>query len=247
MAPDRLRKRIRQPRPRARSIRRFSRAGTREGAAYRDGDARQGAPNSASRTARSPRQTIDLFPGKDATTDAPLAVFIHGGWWRSLEPAIFSQMARGPNAHGVNVAVAGYDLCPQVSIADIIEQMRAACLLLWRTAQEAHDGQRPFRRRPSCRLHGGDRLEDARRRRAGRSGAGRPTRSPACSTSRRCCSLAERRSASSTQRSAARVSPLFWHVPPQAAALDAVVGAHESSEFLRQSKIIADAWREQAR
>ncbi len=62
----------------------------------------------------------------------PLAMFIHGGWWRSLEPAMFSQMAAGPNAHGVTVAVAGYDLCPQVSIATIIEQMRAACLWLWR-------------------------------------------------------------------------------------------------------------------
>ena len=35
---------------------------------------------------------------------------------------------RRPNAQGVTVAVVGYDLCPQVTIAAIIEQMRAACL-----------------------------------------------------------------------------------------------------------------------
>ena len=35
------------------------------------------------------------------------------------------------NAHGITVAVAGYDLCPIVTIADIIEQMRRACLFLW--------------------------------------------------------------------------------------------------------------------
>ena len=52
--------------------------------------------------------------------------------WRSLEPAKFSQMARGLNGHGVSVAVVGYDLCPQVSIGDIVEEMRAACLYLWR-------------------------------------------------------------------------------------------------------------------
>ena len=45
---------------------------------------------------------------------------------------MFSQLAAGPNAHGVSVAVAGYELCPGRSIADIIEQMRTACLWLWR-------------------------------------------------------------------------------------------------------------------
>ncbi len=45
-------------------------------------------------------------------------------------------MAAGPNAQGVTVAVAGYDLCPQVSIAQIIEQMRAASLYLWRKRRQ---------------------------------------------------------------------------------------------------------------
>jgi arylformamidase len=80
----------------------------------------------------SKRQSVDLFPGKNAGADAPLAMFIHGGWWRTLDPSMFSQMAKGLNAHGVTVAVVGYDLCPTVSIATIIEQMRSACLYLWR-------------------------------------------------------------------------------------------------------------------
>jgi len=41
---------------------------------------------------------------------------------------------------------------------------------------------------------------------------------------------------------ARRVSPLHWRVPA-GCGLDAVVGALESSEFLRQSKAIAEAWR----
>jgi arylformamidase len=40
---------------------------------------------------------------------------------------------------------------------------------------------------------------------------------------------------------ARRVSPLFWPAP-KGRALDAVVGGNESSEFLRQSRIIAEAW-----
>jgi arylformamidase len=42
---------------------------------------------------------------------------------------------------------------------------------------------------------------------------------------------------------AKRISPLFWPLV-RGRTLDAVVGALESSEFLRQSKIVADDWRE---
>src|ERR1035437_1483682 len=107
----------------------FSARGAREAAAYRA--AARGA-EFAIAYGPSPRQTIDLFPAKDDDEMTPLALFIHGGWWRSLEPAMFSQLAAGPNARGLTVTVAGYDFCPQVSIATIIEQMRAACLWLWR-------------------------------------------------------------------------------------------------------------------
>ena len=75
------------------------------------------------------REMIDLF---EARPDAPLAVFIHGGWWRSFDPSVFSHFAIGLNAHGVGVALPGYNLCPDVSIADIIEEMRRALLALWR-------------------------------------------------------------------------------------------------------------------
>src|SRR5712691_7627983 len=79
----------------------------------------------------SPRQAVDLFfPESSGTT--PLALFVHGGYWRSLEHATFSHMARGLNARGIAVAVAGYDLCPQVSIAEIVAQIRQACLYLFR-------------------------------------------------------------------------------------------------------------------
>ena len=40
---------------------------------------------------------------------------------------------------------------------------------------------------------------------------------------------------------ARRMSPLYWKVPA-GRTLDAVVGALESNEFLRQTRIIADGW-----
>jgi arylformamidase len=42
---------------------------------------------------------------------------------------------------------------------------------------------------------------------------------------------------------ARRISPLFWP-GARGRVLDAVVGGLESSEFLRQSKSVADGWRE---
>jgi arylformamidase len=74
----------------------------RDGAAYR-----AAALNARLAMAYGPslRQTVDLFPAKD-DDKAPFAMFIHGGWWRSLEPAMFSQLAAGPNGRGISVAVA---------------------------------------------------------------------------------------------------------------------------------------------
>src|SRR5258705_2953958 len=75
------------------------------------------------------RQFIDLFSPRGATT-APLALFIHGGYWRSLDPSLFSHIARGLHAHHVTVAVVGYDLCPEVTIAQIHAQIPHACPFL---------------------------------------------------------------------------------------------------------------------
>ena len=187
----------------------------------------------------SPKQILDIFPAGD---DAPLALFIHGGWWRSLSPKDFSQMAAGPNAHGVTVAVAGYDLCPQVGIADIVGEMRAACLFLWRK----------YRRHITVYGH---------------SAGGHLS---ACMVATDWTTLAPDAPADLVpaayavsgvydlapltkisvnddlrlnETCAHALSPLYWRVPA-GRILDAVVGAEESSEFLRQSQIIAEAWRQ---
>ena len=133
----------------------------RDGAAYRDEAKAQGRAELGLRYGPTPRQTIDLFSPQGGAANAPLALFIHGGYWRSLEPATFSQLARGMNAHGIAVAVSGYDLVPQVSIADIMAQTQAGLPLSLEAVRQAHHGQRPFGGRTSRRLHDRDRMEEA--------------------------------------------------------------------------------------
>lgn len=185
----------------------------------------------------SPRQILDIFLS-DAGGDAPLAMFIHGGYWRALQPSAFSQVAAGLNAHGVTVALAGYDLCPQVGIGDIVEQMRQAALALWKR----------FGRRFVVLGHsaGGHLAATTLATDWTRHGApadlvpaamaisGLFDLVPLIETSLN----AELRLDAATAK---KLSPLLWPAPA-GKALDAVVGGAESDEFLRQSKAIHETW-----
>lgn len=187
----------------------------------------------------SPRQIIDLFP---VGADAPLAMFIHGGGWRALDPSSFSHMAAGLNAHGVTVAVVGYDLCPQVTVAAIIEEMRAACLFLWRK----------FHRRIFVYGHSaGAHLAACLLATEWKTLApGAPADLvPAIYAASGIYDMTPLTKTKQYQvlgldeQSARAVSPLFWPVPA-GRTLDAVVGTHETSEFLRQTRSLAEAWRQ---
>ena len=74
------------------------------------------------------RARLDYFPcGKKQT---PLFVFIHGGYWQRNEKETFAFVADGPRAHGIDVAVPGYTLAPQVRLTDIVEEIRGALTCL---------------------------------------------------------------------------------------------------------------------
>jgi len=73
---------------------------------------------------------VDVFPAKDP--DAPILVFIHGGYWRQLSSKEFSLVARGPVALGMTVVVSNYALCPKVTLPEITRQSRAAISWLYR-------------------------------------------------------------------------------------------------------------------
>lgn len=86
-------------------------------------------------------EKLDIFPG--AAKDAPVLVFIHGGYWRSLDKADHSFVAPAFTAQGACVVVPNYDLCPAVTIPEITMQMVGA--LAWVYRNIAQHGGNPKR------------------------------------------------------------------------------------------------------
>jgi arylformamidase len=81
-----------------------------------------------------PGESIDLFPARKG--DGSCLMFIHGGYWRSLDKKDFSFLAPALVDAGVSLAVVNYDLCPRVSMEEIVRQMLRASRWLWLNAEE---------------------------------------------------------------------------------------------------------------
>ncbi|HYL90563.1 MAG TPA: alpha/beta hydrolase [Burkholderiales bacterium] len=82
----------------------------------------------------APGETIDLFPSRKG--DGSCMMFIHGGYWRSLDKKDFSFLAPAFVGGGISLAVVNYDLCPKVSMEEIVRQMLRASRWLWLHAEE---------------------------------------------------------------------------------------------------------------
>ncbi|MGH7845960.1 MAG: alpha/beta hydrolase [Candidatus Binatia bacterium] len=82
----------------------------------------------------SPRQVLDIFPS--AATPAPVQLFIHGGYWRSGSKDDYSFLASVLAPAGATAVIMEYDLCPSVSVADIVRQTRAAICWTYRHIAE---------------------------------------------------------------------------------------------------------------
>jgi arylformamidase len=70
-----------------------------------------------------PRHRLDWFPAAGAVRGT--LVFIHGGYWRSLDKAMFSWLAASYVPEGLNVAMLNYRLCPAVRIDEIADDVVA--------------------------------------------------------------------------------------------------------------------------
>ncbi len=187
------------------------------------------------------RHYYDVFPAVGDGRQRPLVVFIHGGYWRSLDPRMFSHMARGLNARGHDVALTGYDLCPQVSILDIIAQQRRALAALWRRfgRRMVVAGHSAGGHLAACMLatNWPDYDRDLPPAMVGAAYAisGLFDLSPLLAVSMN-------EDLRLDAAGALAASPQFW-APPAGLAMDAVVGGDESEAFLDQTRAIADAWR----
>jgi len=70
------------------------------------------------------REQYDFFlPHSDARG---LVVFVHGGYWMRMHRHYFSHMASGACERGWAVAIPSYDLCPEISIKEIAQQIATA-------------------------------------------------------------------------------------------------------------------------
>jgi arylformamidase len=203
----------------------------RDAAAYRE----QHAPR-VMRYGPGARHTIDFFAGDG---QGPIVVYIHGGYWQALDGSSSSHCARGLNAHGIDVAVPTYDLCPQVSVDTIIQQMRATARELARLGRPlVISGHSAGGHLAACLLATDWQSLDASLPKelviAGYAISGLFDLVPLVETSIN--------KAMQLDPSAAKAaSPLFWK-PPTHGSLDAVVGGNESAEYFRQSRTMTEVW-----
>jgi arylformamidase len=187
----------------------------------------------------SQRQVYDVFKPREASGDA-LVLFIHGGYWRGLSHDMFSHMAKGLNERGVPVAVAGYDLCPQVTMGEIITQLRTCVVALWERYQVpvVAVGHSAGGHLAACLL-ATDWSSVAPGMppqivRAAYGISGLYNLKPLTETS-------INDDLKMTFETSGHLSPFFWPAP-SGLILDAVVGGNESEEYLKQSRRIVDVW-----
>ncbi len=185
----------------------------------------------------APRQQMDLFLPEGSPRG--LFVFVHGGYWHSLDRSYWSHLAAGPLAHGFAVAMPGYTLCPETTITGIGREIAQAV----GTAAARVDGPIVL---------------------AGHSAGGHLVArvaaegSPLSAELRARLSLVIPVSGLSDLRPFLRLkmneklrldpaeaeaeSPCLL-TPPDGLRLLAWVGASERAEFLRQNRMLADVWK----
>jgi len=71
-------------------------------------------------------------------------VFIHGGYWRAtnLTKSTYSHLAKPFVQAGATVVLPEYDLCPQVRIRDIVQQMRNALVWIYKHIKRYNGNRR---------------------------------------------------------------------------------------------------------
>jgi arylformamidase len=178
------------------------------------------------------REVMDLFSAGD---DAPVAVFLHGGYWQALDKDWCSGFAPAFLERGVSLAIPSYGLAPAVRLGAILKQVRTAVDLV----RARNGGKRPVVLGHSAGGHMAACMLSEARASAAVAISGVFDLRPLIPTSLNAALGLD-------ENEAAALSPVFWPIPngstPGGTVLDCVVGADESPEFLRQSKMMADHW-----
>jgi arylformamidase len=194
----------------------------------------------------TPAERLDYFPTRQDA--APLLVFIHGGYWRSLDKSDFSWLAPPFVQHGVALALLNYGLAPNTPIEDMVRQQLRALAWLYRNGDRlGFDPERIVVVGHSAGAHLTAMMmaalwpvyaDDLPRSlvKAGLAISGIYDLAPLVQTT--FVNVDLRLDA----RRARELSPA--HMPPATSApLITAVGALESSEFHRQTQLISSAWK----
>lgn len=214
--------------------------------------ARWAALSDAARAGLEPRLDVRYGPNPNETLDlflpaGPLRgtfVFIHGGYWRSLDKSDHAFVALPFVAAGIAVALINFDLCPAVPIATIVDECRRA--VAWIVREGRAQGLDPDRivvgghsagGHLAAMLHATDWTLLGLARNpivAGVSLSGVHDLVPLVRHSFNVDFGLD-------EAEAARMSPIHLQ-PTSAGPFLVAVGADETSEFLRQSQLLWDAW-----
>lgn len=79
------------------------------------------------------KDRLDIF--RSGARNAPLYVFVHGGYWKSGDKSIYSFIAEPFLNAGIDVALPGYPLCPTVSMSMIAQKITDALAWIYRNAE----------------------------------------------------------------------------------------------------------------
>ncbi len=186
------------------------------------------------------RNRYDLYRPATGGSNAPLVVYVHGGYWQRGDRKESGFVAKALNAQGIAVALPSYTLCPAASVMDIIGEIRQCLKALWEKT----------RQRPVVVGHSaGGQIAAAMLATDWSKVTGVPADlvkaayalsgvfdlAPLAPTS-----LNEALKLDPAK--AREASPLLWPPPAKARTLVAAVGGDESQEFIRQGLEIASTW-----
>jgi arylformamidase len=90
-------------------------------------------------------EKLDIYPANKA--GAPIVVFIHGGYWFDgrLKKENYIWVAKGFTGNDVTTIIIDYDVCPKVTVDEIVRQCRAAIAWTYKNAATfGADGNRIY-------------------------------------------------------------------------------------------------------
>lgn len=186
------------------------------------------------------RNRYDLYRAVNGGADAPVVVYIHGGYWQRGDRKDNGFVAKALNARGISVALPSYTLCPAAGVIDIIGELRQCLKAIWeRTKQRLVVVGHSAGGHLAASMLATDWSKvggvPADLVKAAYAISGVFELSPLIPTSiNEALKLDEAK--------AREASPLLWPAPPKDRTFVAAAGGDESQEFFRQALEITAAW-----